>query len=58
MYEYQPYTRASLVLEYSESINASEKQLVWFDGSGHFPFFEERQKFAEELVNRVLPLGN
>jgi hypothetical protein len=27
-----------------------------FENSGHFPFFEEQQKFADELFQKVLPL--
>ncbi len=49
---------SSLTQEYSESINAPQKEVVWFKHSGHFPFFEERQKFADELLERVLLLAN
>ena len=52
-----PYCRPSLILEYIETINAPQKEFVWFDNSGHFPFFEEKQKFGDELVQRVLPLA-
>jgi proline iminopeptidase len=54
---HDPYCRPSLVWEYSRTINAPHKDFVWFENSGHFPFFEERQKFADELVRRVLPLA-
>jgi pimeloyl-ACP methyl ester carboxylesterase len=47
-----------LILAYNENIKAPHKEFVWFDNSGHFPFFEEQQKFANELVRRVLPLAN
>jgi pimeloyl-ACP methyl ester carboxylesterase len=52
-----PYCRPSLIQEYSQAIKAPHKEFVWFENSGHFPFFEEKQKFADELVQRVLPLA-
>jgi proline iminopeptidase len=52
-----PYCRPSLVWDYYQRINAPHKQFIWFENSGHFPFFEEQQKFADELVQRVLPLA-
>lgn len=53
-----PACRPSLIWEYSQTIKAPQKGFVWFDSSGHFPFFEEQQKFRDELVQRVLPLAN
>jgi proline iminopeptidase len=55
---YDPYCRPSLVVGYTQTIKAPQKEVVWFDNSGHFPFFEEQQKFKDELVQRVLPLAN
>lgn len=55
---YDPFCRPSLIWNYSQTIQAPQKEFVWFDNSGHFPFFEERQKFADELVRRILPLAN
>ena len=52
-----PFCRPSLVSEYSQKITAPSKDVVWFEGSGHFPFFEEPSKFTDELVRRVLPIG-
>jgi pimeloyl-ACP methyl ester carboxylesterase len=52
-----PYCRPSLISEYSQTIKAPEKEVIWFEKSGHFPFFEEKQKFADELMQRVLPLA-
>jgi proline iminopeptidase len=52
-----PYCRPSLIWSYSQSINAPQKEFIWFDNSGHFPFFEEKQKFSDELFQRVLPLA-
>ncbi len=54
---HDPYCRPSLVQEYSQTIKAPQKDLIWFENSGHFPFFEEKQKFADELFQRVLPLA-
>jgi pimeloyl-ACP methyl ester carboxylesterase len=54
---HDPYNRPLLVQEYSRAVNAPHKELIWFDNSGHFPFFEEKQRFTEELVRRVLPLA-
>jgi len=34
-----PYCRPSLTWEYSQTIKAPQKEFVWFDNSGHFPFF-------------------
>jgi pimeloyl-ACP methyl ester carboxylesterase len=53
-----PACRPSLIWDYSQTIKAPQKGFVWFDNSGHFPFFEEREKFKEELVQRILPLAN
>jgi pimeloyl-ACP methyl ester carboxylesterase len=55
---YDPYCRPSLVVDYAQTIKAPQKEVIWFDDSGHFPFFEEKQKFKDELVQRVLPLAN
>ena len=52
------YCPASLIWEYYQNIKAPQKEFIWFDNSGHFPFFEERQKFKDELVERVLPLAS
>jgi len=46
------------VWEYSQTIEAPQKEFIWFENSGHYPFFEEQQKFGDELFQRVLPLAN
>ena len=56
--KYDPYCRSSLIWDYSQSIKAPQKQFIWFDNSGHFPFFDEQQKFRDELVQQVLPLAH
>jgi proline iminopeptidase len=55
---HDPYCRPSLIFDYTQTIKAPQKEFVWFENSGHFPFFEEQQKFADELSQRVLPLAN
>jgi len=55
---YDPYSPSSVIVEYCETIKAQHKEFIWFDNSGHIPFFEEQQKFADERVQRVLPLAN
>ena len=54
---HDPYCRPSLIWAYYLIVKAPQKGFVWFDNSGHFPFFEENQKFAQELVQQVLPLA-
>jgi proline iminopeptidase len=54
---YDPYCRPQPVLDYSLAMKAPQKEFVWFENSGHFPFYEEREKFRQELVERVLPLA-
>ena len=54
---HDPYCRPSLIQQYSDTIRAPRKDFVWFENSGHFPFFEEKQKFADELFQRVLPIA-
>jgi len=52
-----PYCQPSLIQQYSQTIKAPHMELVWFDQSGHFPYYEEPQKFNIELVQRVLPFA-
>jgi proline iminopeptidase len=51
------YCRPTLIEDYSQSIKAPINEFVWFDHSRHFPFYDEEQKFADELEQRVLPLA-
>ena len=53
-----PYARPSLIWDYFQTIKAPQKGFIWFEDSGHFPFYEEKQKFADELVQQVLPLAS
>jgi proline iminopeptidase len=51
-----PYTRPALIEAYARTVTAPRYEMVWFERAGHFPFFEEPQKFIDELVSRVLPI--
>ena len=42
-----------LVTEYYELIKAPKKEIVYFENSAHFPFFEEPDRFCEEMI-RIL----
>jgi proline iminopeptidase len=55
--KHDPYTPSSLAKELFDKINDPDKQFVWFENSGHFPFAEEPQKFTDVLVQNVLPLA-
>jgi pimeloyl-ACP methyl ester carboxylesterase len=39
-----------LTEQYFELIQAPHKELVWFENSAHFPFLEEPDRFAEEML--------
>jgi proline iminopeptidase len=54
---HDPFARPSLIWSYYQTIQAPHKEFVWFENSGHFPFFEENRTFADELFRRVLPLA-
>lgn len=53
-----PYCRPAPLYDYTQTIEAPQKEFIWFENSGHFPFFEEKEKFSDELVQRVLPLAS
>jgi pimeloyl-ACP methyl ester carboxylesterase len=53
-----PYCPGSVIADYMQTIHAPGKEIVWFENSGHFPFYDEKQKFTDELVQRVLPIAN
>lgn len=46
---------STLSAQYFEALKAPYKQLVWFEDSSHLPNVEEREKFDELMVRRVLP---
>ena len=43
----------ALIADYYEIIKAPAKELIWFNESAHFPFFEEPDKFSI-IVERIL----
>jgi pimeloyl-ACP methyl ester carboxylesterase len=47
-------TPFELIKLYYEQLEAPRKELIWFENSAHFPFFEESEKFAEKMVDVVL----
>ena len=55
---HDPFTSPVLAHEYFDRINAPEKQFVWFEKSGHFPFAGEPEKFTDFLVETMLPLAS
>lgn len=40
----------ALVEDYYKLLNAPEKEIVWFEHSGHSPWINEREQFIEELL--------
>jgi proline iminopeptidase len=54
---HDPYTPSSVAKDFFDKMNDPEKQFVWFENSGHFPFTEEPRKFTDVLIQRVLPLA-
>lgn len=46
-------TPYELVQNYFEIIIAPEKEIVYFENSAHFPFFEEPEKFCNEIIRLV-----
>jgi proline iminopeptidase len=52
-----PFCRPSLIWEYNKAIRAPQHEFIWFENAGHFPFFDQRQQFADQLTQRLLPLA-
>jgi len=50
-------TEASLVQEYFDKIDAPHKEIVLFEGEGHFAVLTQPDKFLKELDTRVRPLA-
>ncbi len=46
-------TPHELVADYYQKITAPKKELIYFEQSAHFPFFEEPDRFCNEII-RVL----
>lgn len=51
-YDYD--TPSTLAEQYFNIIKAPGKELVWFENSAHFPFYEEPQKFNSVLIDKIL----
>jgi pimeloyl-ACP methyl ester carboxylesterase len=47
---YDTNTPSALAARYLDSLRAPLKEVVWFERSAHFPFFEEPTRFRSELV--------
>jgi pimeloyl-ACP methyl ester carboxylesterase len=54
---HDPACRPSPVWDYTQTVKAPRKGFVWFENSTHFPFYEEQEKFKDELVRQVLPIA-
>ncbi|MDJ0689983.1 MAG: alpha/beta hydrolase [Xenococcaceae cyanobacterium MO_188.B32] len=39
-----------LVEQYYDVLNAPTKEIIWFENSAHFPFYEEPEKFNEMII--------
>ncbi len=50
-------TPAELVGEWFEKITAPEKELVWFENSGHNPLFDEPEKFKSIMKEKFLAIA-
>ena len=48
-------TPSKLVEEYFNILSAPKKELIWFENSAHFPFYEEPDEFSKVLIEKVLP---
>ena len=52
---YDEVVTTKVAEQYFNALDAPRgKQLIWFEKSGHWPHFNERKKYRDELVNRVL----
>jgi pimeloyl-ACP methyl ester carboxylesterase len=44
-----------LAAQYFEALKAPRKQLVWFENSSHMPNIEEKEKFNQLMIDKILP---
>jgi len=44
----------ALAQEYYEMLRAPEKEIIWFERSGHTPWVDENERFAKVLADRFL----
>lgn len=47
-------TPHELISDYYELIKAPKKEIIYFENSAHFPFFEEPTKFSDEVKKLLL----
>lgn len=45
-------TPFSLVEQYYDVLSAPKKEIIWFENSAHFPFYEEPQKFNRMIIEK------
>ncbi len=50
---HDPDVRPAPVWDYYQKLAAPQKGFTWFEHSGHFAFYEEKQKFTDELVRHA-----
>jgi pimeloyl-ACP methyl ester carboxylesterase len=50
-------TLTPLAIEYFDKINAPHKEILLFEGAGHFAVWSMPDRFLQELVTRVRPLA-
>ena len=48
----------SLVEDYAEVLDAPQKEIVWFEHSGHSPWINERDKFVKEVLTCFLGINS
>lgn len=47
-------TPFSLVEQYYDKLSAPTKEIIWFENSAHFPFYEEPQKFNKMIIEKFI----
>jgi len=50
-------TPSELVQEWFDKVEAPEKELIWFENSGHNPLFDEPEKFKSILKEKFLAIA-
>ncbi|SIN80421.1 alpha/beta fold hydrolase [Halodesulfovibrio marinisediminis] len=45
-------TPCTLVKQYYNTLSAPIKEIIWFENSSHFPFYEEPQKFNKMIIEK------
>lgn len=49
-----PASAPELVVKYTEKVNVSKKEIIWFEESAHHPNIDEPRKFQKILIDKVL----